>query len=116
MGVDQLYGGDGDDIVRGGQDNDSLMGDSGDDWMSGDRGADTISGGSGADTFQTFVGAGIDRILDFDAAEGDRIIFETPGVAYTTRQEGADTVVDLGGGDQVILVGVTLSTLPAGWI
>lgn len=42
--------------------------------------------------------------------------FETPGVAYTTYQQGADTVVDLGGGTTMVLVDVQLSTLPAGWI
>jgi hypothetical protein len=38
------------------------------------------------------------------------------GTAYTVGQVGADTVVDMGGGDQVILVGVQLSTLTPGWI
>ena len=31
-------------------------------------------------------------------------------------QMGADTVVDMGNGDQLILVGVQLSSLPSGWI
>jgi hypothetical protein len=29
---------------------------------------------------------------------------------------GADTVVDMGNGDQLILVGVTLTSLPSDWI
>lgn len=114
MGVDQLFGGDGADTLRGGQEGDSLAGDAGNDWLFGDRGDDVLSGGAGADTFVSFAGAGVDRIVDFNAAQGDRVMID--GGAYTLRQEGADTVVDLGGGDKVLLLGVTLSTLPAGWI
>lgn len=116
LGDDTLWGGMGPDILRGGQGNDSIWGDMDADFLSGDRGDDTIKGGSGADTFQTFVGAGVDRILDFSLAEGDRVMFETPGTPYTLRQEGADTVIDLGGGTQMILVGVNSATLPAGWL
>jgi hypothetical protein len=39
-----------------------------------------------------------------------------PGTTYSVSQVGADTVIDMGGGNQMILVGVQLSTLPAGWI
>jgi hypothetical protein len=31
-------------------------------------------------------------------------------------QQGADTIIDMGNGDRVILVGVQLASLPAGWI
>jgi hypothetical protein len=31
-------------------------------------------------------------------------------------QVGADTVLDLGGGDQVVLAGVQMTTLPSGWV
>jgi len=36
--------------------------------------------------------------------------------SYTLRQDGADTVVDLGAGDRMILVGVQMSSLTPGWI
>lgn len=111
MGNDTCYGGVGNDTMRGGQDNDWMWGGDGDDWISGDRGNDTISGGAGADTFNFFVGAGIDRILDFGA--GDRVQLEG-GPSYTIRYEGADTIIDLGSGDQMILVGVHMSG--SGWI
>jgi serralysin len=39
-----------------------------------------------------------------------------PGTTYTVSQVGADTVIDMGNGDQMILVGVNLSTLGSGWI
>ena len=101
--------------MRGGQGNDSLVGGSGKDWLSGDRGNDTISGGGGADTFHTFSGAGVDRVLDFHIAEGDRVQVDA-GTTYTVTQVGADAVIDMGGGDQMILVGVQVSSLTGGWI
>jgi serralysin len=57
----------------------------------------------------------VDRAADFNAAEGDRVVLD-PGRSYTVSQVGADTVVDIGNGDQVILVGVQLSTLPTDWV
>jgi serralysin len=115
MGSDTVDGGDGLDVVRGGQGDDVLTGGTGADFMSGDLGDDTVTGGAGADSFHSFTGAGIDRVLDFDAAEGDRVQLD-PGDTYAATQVGADTVVSIGGGGQVILVGVQLATLPTGWI
>jgi Ca2+-binding RTX toxin-like protein len=115
LGNDTCIGGNGDDIVRGGQGNDVLYGGAGNDWLSGDRGDDTITGGAGADTFHTFSGAGIDRVVDFSAAEGDRVQLD-PGTHYSVSQVGADTVIHMGGGDQMTLVGVQMSSLPPGWI
>ena len=116
LGDDTCYGGAGIDWVRGGQGNDSLSAGAGDDLIWGDRGDDTIRGGAGADTFGIFGEAGTDRILDFNAAEGDRIRVD-PGYTFTTAQVGADVVVTIsGGGAQAILVGVQLSALPDGWI
>ena len=64
----------GDDILKGGAGNDAIFGQEGDDTIQGGAGTDTLSGGSGADTF-LFESAteGVDRIADFDAAEGDMI-------------------------------------------
>lgn len=115
LGADTQFGGAGEDWVRGGQANDSLDGGAGNDLMWGDRGDDTVAGGTGADTFHAFVGGGLDRITDFNYAEGDRLVLDF-APAYTVSQVGADTVVDLGGSDRVVLVNVTLSALPAGWI
>jgi Ca2+-binding RTX toxin-like protein len=115
LGDDTCDGGAGDDIVRGGQQNDFLTGGAGNDFMSGDRDADTIAGGSGADTVHTHGAAGLDRVLDFNAAEGDRV-FLLAGTQYTVSQVGADTVINMVGGGQMVLVGVSMSTLPAGWI
>ncbi|MEW5687975.1 MAG: calcium-binding protein [Pseudomonadota bacterium] len=115
LGADTCHGGAGADLVRGGQENDSLSGGDGNDWLSGDRGDDTISGGLGADIFNTFGEAGIDRVMDFNLAEGDRVRID-PGFTYATAQVGADVVITLSGGAQMTLVGVQLSSLGSAWI
>jgi len=116
LGNDTCEGGDGNDQVRGGQGDDSVSGGAGDDFVSGDRGSDTITGGAGADRFHGSQDAGLDRVLDFSLAQGDRVMLD-PGTVYTLGQLGADTVIDMGTpGNQMILVGVQLSTLTDGWI
>lgn len=72
-------------------------------------------GGAGADRFHSFGEAGIDRIEDFNFAEGDRLNL-LAGTTYTLTQSGADTVVNMGGGGMVILVGVQMSSLPGDWL
>ncbi len=76
---DYLYGEAGADILKGGDGNDRLEGGDGDDNIQGEDGIDTLSGGAGADLFVFKNGdlnpdIGIlERILDFNAADGDRI-------------------------------------------
>lgn len=115
LGQDWCDGGPGNDAVRGGQDNDVLFGQAGDDWMSGDRGDDTLSGGAGADTFYSFAEAGLDRIVDFNRLEGDRIRLD-PGAAYVVTQSGADVMIDLGSGGRIVLANVSLTSLTGDWI
>jgi Ca2+-binding RTX toxin-like protein len=115
LGNDTCEGGDGADVVRGGQDNDLVSGGAGNDFVSGDKGDDTMTGGAGADLFHTFGDAGIDRVLDFSLAQGDRVQLD-PGTQFTVSQIGADTVINMTGGGQMTLVGVTMSTLTPGWI
>ncbi|WP_309645569.1 M10 family metallopeptidase C-terminal domain-containing protein [Phenylobacterium sp.] len=115
MADDSCYGGDGNDLIRGGQHNDFIEGGAGDDWISGDRESDTIWGGSGADTFHTWRDAGLDRIMDFSRAQGDSVLV-SEGSTYTVAQIGGDVVIDMGGGSQMVLVGVQMSSLTAGWI
>jgi len=114
LGDDTLDGGLGADVIRGGQDNDVIDGGAGNDWLSGDRGADTLTGGAGADTFHGFSEAGLDRIVDFNAAEGDRVRLDA-GTSYTVSQAGADVVVQMAAG-QMVLANVQLASLPTGWL
>ncbi|NER83051.1 MAG: hypothetical protein F6K42_26550 [Leptolyngbya sp. SIO1D8] len=53
---DQLWGDDGNDVLRGGLGNDTLIG-------------DDFSGGQGSDTFILAVGEGTDTIADFEIGE-----------------------------------------------
>ena len=83
LGNDTIYGGQGDDTLIGddgdGSGNggeDLLFGDRGDDDLYGDFGDDTLVGGTGADRFFFFTGEGVDRIIDFQPGEGDRIAIE----------------------------------------
>lgn len=114
LGADIMSGGSGNDRLHGGQANDMVFGQEGDDFISGDRGDDTLSGGAGADRFYSFGDAGLDRITDFDGAAGDRVVLDR-GAAYTVAQVGADAVISIGGGAQVIVMGVQASSL-SGWI
>jgi serralysin len=114
LGADTCDGGDGADLIRGGQGDDSLSGGAGADFLSGDRGADTMAGGAGADLFNTFAGAGFDRVLDFSSADGDRVRVE--GASYNAYASGADVVVDLGNGDLLVLANVSATSLGDGWI
>ncbi|KRB52214.1 M10 family metallopeptidase C-terminal domain-containing protein [Phenylobacterium sp. Root700] len=115
MGDDILYGEAGADILRGGQHNDLMYGGEGDDWLSGDRENDTIWGGSGADSFHIWGDSGLDRVMDFNRAEGDRVLV-SEGATYTFAQVGADVVINLSGGAQMVLAGVSTASLTEGWI
>lgn len=107
-GDDRLFGGDGADYLEGGNGNDMLSGDAGsdklvgmvgadtlkgadgDDWIIGGGGIDKLYGGTGADTFVFDLGdiATADLMLDFNQAEGDRILLTGFGDAsfdFVTR-------------------------------
>jgi len=114
LGDDYCEGGAGNDTIRGGQQNDSLSGGSGADFVSGDRGDDTMTGGAGADMFHSSSDAGVDRVLDFSASEGDLVLLD-PGTTYSISEVGGDTVITMNAG-QVILLGVSSATLAAGSI
>jgi Ca2+-binding RTX toxin-like protein len=114
-GNDIVSGDSGDDIALGGKGDDQVFGGAGDDYLSGDLGSDTLSGGDGADLFHTFGDAGLDLVLDFDVAEGDKVMLDG-GAEYTVAQVGDDTVITLTGGGQMILQGVQLASLGDGWI
>ena len=114
IGADTLDGGVGADVIRGGQGDDVVTGGAGNDWISGDLGSDTLTGGQGADIFHASAGAGVDRVLDFNYAEGDRVLLD-PGTVYSAVQVGADVIINMTNA-QMTLVNVTLSSLPQGWI
>lgn len=65
--ADRLAGTAATDVVEGGRGNDQLDGGSGN---------DTLTGGDGADTFILRAGGGDDVVTDFNAAAGDRVMFD----------------------------------------
>jgi Ca2+-binding RTX toxin-like protein len=80
-GADLLMGDAGDDYLHGGDGNDNLSGGNGNDTLNGGAGHDGLTGGAGADTFAWSFTSDtglvfpftMDRISDFNFAEGDRI-------------------------------------------
>jgi Ca2+-binding RTX toxin-like protein len=96
-GNDRIYGGDGHDRLHGDDGNDFLQANTGDDYVDGGNGndivrgstgLDTLIGGAGADTFvfdyagDTNAALGIDTVVDFNPAEGDRINIASTMEAY----------------------------------
>ena len=116
LGNDTLIAGTQANVMRGGQGDDSIAGGAGNDYISGDLGNDTVSGGGGADIFHGSVSIGVERVLDYSYAQGDRVELD-PGTAYTTAQVGADTVITMtASGGEMVMVGVTLANQPSDWI
>ncbi len=141
IGNDTVYGDGGSDTVFGGQNADLLFGDYGDrssfggndyllgnlgrDSLLGEDGNDTLEGGDGFDSFFFGTDGGDDRINDFALAD-DTILLES-GINGTDLVEGApfsaiqarlsasgdDTLLDLGAGDTVTIVGIAPGQLQA---
>ncbi len=77
---DTLNGLGGNDLLIGLAGNDSLNGGSGNDRLIGGDGKDTLDGGLGADRFIfDKIGKGIDRIIQYNRLEGDRIQVKASG-------------------------------------
>lgn len=113
LGNDSVIGGAGDDKLYGGEGDDTLQGGEGNDTLSGDLGDDVLTGGAGADVFMLAPGGGMDRVTDFSAA--DHVILSA-GTDFALRQDGADTVIDLGEEGRMVLTGVRFDMLPEGWL
>lgn len=75
-GANTLQGNQGPDKLWGRGGNDNLLGGEGNDYLIGEAGDDTLSGGAGADFFVfTSLKDGIDKITDYNPAEGDKLVF-----------------------------------------
>lgn len=72
LGADRLFGDAGSDLLWGSAGADRLNGGEGDDLLDGGAGRDILTGGIGGDSF--VFGNG-DRVTDFNAGEGDQILF-----------------------------------------
>ncbi|HEY0835402.1 MAG TPA: cellulase family glycosylhydrolase [Azospirillum sp.] len=109
---DTLHGDDGADTLFGGQGDDVLYGGFGADALFGNLGNDALWGGAGADLFVLAGTSGADRVMDFRAAEGDRLRI-APAVQPAIGQGAEGAILDFGGGNRVTLVGVAANTVTA---
>ncbi|KJZ24393.1 M10 family metallopeptidase C-terminal domain-containing protein [Tritonibacter mobilis] len=77
FGSDTVIGGDGDDVLTGSALSDQVFGGAGSDFVNGGFGHDRVNGGGDADKFFHLGVAnhGSDWIQDYDAAEGDVLVF-----------------------------------------
>ena len=118
-GGDLLLGGPGGDRLEGGAGSELITGGSGDDRIEGGPGNDTLRGGTGADVFVFLPGSGVDRIADFDRG-ADRVdLSGHPGfggwadVRPALAPAPGGAILDLGGGDRVLLTGIDPASLTA---
>jgi hypothetical protein len=124
-GIDILFGAEGDDTLNGGPGDDFLYGGTGNDRLSGSAGNDYLKGNAGNDTFVFGPDAGgRDTIGDFhrgtDLLEiktdltGLKTASQVLGTA-TADQDG-NAVLHLGGGVDIVLLGIHTSDLKADMI
>ncbi|WBU55502.1 M10 family metallopeptidase [Paracoccus sediminicola] len=121
-GSDRLFGGKHDDQLRGYSGNDTLAGQKGDDRVLGgdgndriisESGIDRVTGGAGADEF-VFKG-GMQIITDF-RDDLDELLIDRGALGYgglsksqvisRAEVDDGDTIIDLGNGDKIKLLGV----------
>lgn len=110
---DDITGRDGNDLLLGGGGNDDLYGGAGNDTLDGGAGNDDMHGGAGSDLF--IASAGNDSIWGFGA--GDRIqlsgfsSFDQVLSAARSAEQGDSTLLDLGGGNTLLLEDIRLGQL-----
>lgn len=75
-GSDTVLGSARDDLIKGNASDDILRGAEGNDQLFGGSGNDSLKGGVGKDTFSFInIGEGVDTVEDFNAIEGDKLLF-----------------------------------------
>ena len=114
-GNDQLNGGNGLDKLGGGDGDDTLDGGHGNDRLNGGNGNDKLHGGTGADKFVLDGdNSGVDRVLDFRVADGDKVQIDTAAGNETTLAalnitiagDENQTVISVDGEQEMVLVGI----------
>ncbi|MCH2077964.1 MAG: hypothetical protein MK180_13985 [Rhodobacteraceae bacterium] len=76
-----IDGGNGNDVIWGSDADEVILGNTGDDTLFGGAGANELTGGAGSDTFEFTRSSTSDTLLDFDAREGDLLLFYDAGGA-----------------------------------
>jgi len=122
-GDDEVYGGSGDDLIFNGSGNDTVYGGADGDEIWGGGGNDLLYGGTGDDTFGFVAGTGEDTIADFETL--DRIDLSGTNTNFTSLDQvkaasvpsdfvGGPLLINLGGGDTLLLIGVDIDSLTVG--
>jgi len=123
-GDDLLLGSNGNDRLFGGDGADTLLGGNGRDTLTGEAGPDRLRGDGGSDLFLYAKGGGADVIVDFEGGVSGGDVLRISGFGQAVDsfadimalavQSGPDVVIDLGGGDSVILLRTDLLILDSG--
>ncbi|MET3440687.1 Ca2+-binding RTX toxin-like protein [Variovorax paradoxus] len=115
---DALTGNAANNTLIGGRGNDTLSGGDGMDALFGGLGSDTLAGGNSGDWFVIEKDAGASDVVSDFAVGVDRIVVSGFAVdiwsALQLTQQGADTKIDFGNGQTVLLKGVLPSSLGPG--
>lgn len=95
-----------------------IVGGVGNNWIDGGAGNDILTGGDGFDVFVIRKGDGSDTITDFNATQDvvrltDYNFKSFSEVVSHAKQVGANTVIDLGGGETLTLLNVKTQELRA---
>jgi Ca2+-binding RTX toxin-like protein len=98
FGADTIIGGEGNDLLSGGAGSDAIFGGPGNDTINGGFGFDRLNGGTGADRFFHLGVAshGSDWVQDYNAAEGDRLVFGQAGATRAQFQVNAGNTPNAG--------------------
>jgi Ca2+-binding RTX toxin-like protein len=84
LGIENVIGGTGNDMIFGDALNNSINGGAGGDLLVGGAGNDLLTGGAGADQFMLSAPSeGVDTFLDFSFVEGDRVVLDHAGFGLT---------------------------------
>lgn len=107
-GADTWTGSDNSDYLFGDKGNDKLVGGLGDDELAGGGGKDILTGNEGSDYFAIWKGVGKDKVTDFhaDGGEGVQDYVQLWTEDYKIRGNDERTIVDLGKGHKLVLLGV----------
>ena len=114
-GADTLEAGTEDDLLIGGAGDDVLRGLGGNDTLVGGFGSDTLIGGGGADSYHFFAGDGVDTVIETDdtgASITDRLVLRNISSITDIEfsRDGSSLILDLGGGDRVVAIGLENTT------
>jgi Ca2+-binding RTX toxin-like protein len=107
-------------FFEGGSRDDVFTAGDGDDFLTGGGGDDLLDGGLGSDTFIFAPGSGNDQIVNFEGGAGagdvlDLVAYalsvDGNGIPLGALQQGDDVLIDLGGGDSILLLQTDIATL-----